>query len=118
MADLKTISITAASTAVLTPFLILGGLSLDDVKLVDGTDFKNQEAYIEHRDTKLAERDSWKMEDFYAKSRELAAIYEYEIKKNKIKFSLAEVLAMRGTDIREKMDNKINKIRTINPISL
>jgi len=107
MSDLKTKISVASAGAILAPFLVMVGFSLDDVKLTDGNEFKNQEAYVEYRDGKLADRDIWSINEFYTKSREMAAIYEYEIKKNNITFSLAEVRGMEGTDVRSKIGSKL-----------
>jgi len=106
MADLKT-KISIAAATILAPFLIVAGFTLDDVELVDGNEFANKAAYIEYRDTKLADNEPWQISEFYTKSREMAAIYEYEIKQNDLKFTLAEIRAMEGTDVRSKIGSKL-----------
>ena len=110
MADLKKV-IPTTVVAALVPFLVIAGMSLDDVKLTDENEFANQAAYIEYRDEKLADHTVWDMNDFYKKSREMVAIYEYEIKKNDIQFTIEEVNAMKGTDIRQMMEAKIKSIK-------
>jgi hypothetical protein len=75
----KKIITKAGAGAILTPFLIGWGMTLNDVNLSDGKNFANYDKYVEYRTEKLADCDNTvSIDKFQDKVSQITAIVNYE----------------------------------------